>query len=97
MLANAEAFRSRAATAPVNSLKRRKERERVLANMIDNNNDGISRSRCSTSTLTHSLESFDEGNGNAGNGETAKSNDKKQSKYRFAFKKNLAKVILFAN
>jgi len=75
VLANAEAFRSRAATAPVNSLKRRKERERVLANMIDNNND----------------ESFDEGNGNAGNGETAKSNDKKQSKYRFAFKKNLAK------
>ena len=34
-------FRSRASTAPVvGTLKRRKDRERTLANMIDNNNDG---------------------------------------------------------
>ena len=33
-------FRTRAQTAPVNSLKRRKDRERAIANVIDNNNDG---------------------------------------------------------
>ena len=38
-------FRSRAQTAPVNTLKRRdlrKDRERMLQHMLDNNNDGES-------------------------------------------------------